>query len=68
MTTTFRKDFDKYREMDEDELLGNLSEADLKQLENVLEELDPEVRADKICLLDCESSCIPGFVLFYMGS
>ncbi|XP_077325585.1 tropomodulin-3-like [Lithobates pipiens] len=42
MTTAFRKDLDKYREMDDDELLGNLSEADLKQLENVLEELDPE--------------------------
>lgn len=39
MTTAFR---DKYRDMDEDELLGNLSEADLRQLENVLEELDPE--------------------------
>lgn len=42
MTTAFRKDLDKYRDMDDDELLGNLSEADLKQLENVLEELDPE--------------------------
>ncbi|CAH2273950.1 tropomodulin-3 [Pelobates cultripes] len=37
-----RKDLDKYRDIDEDELLGNLSEADLKQLENVLEELDPD--------------------------
>ncbi|KAM3926416.1 tropomodulin-3-like [Leptodactylus fuscus] len=40
MNTAFRKD--KYRDIDEDELLNNLSEADLKQLENVLEELDPE--------------------------
>ncbi|KAM9311066.1 tropomodulin-3-like [Gastrophryne carolinensis] len=40
MTTAFRKD--KYRDIDDDELFGNLSEADLKQLENVLEELDPE--------------------------
>ncbi|XP_075714113.1 tropomodulin-3-like [Rhinoderma darwinii] len=42
MTMAYRKDLDKYRNMDDDELLGNLSEADLKQLENVLEELDPE--------------------------
>ncbi|XP_068131551.1 tropomodulin-3-like [Hyperolius riggenbachi] len=42
MSTAFRKDLDRYRDMDEDELLGNLTEADLKQLENVLEELDPE--------------------------
>ncbi|XP_053318543.1 tropomodulin-3-like [Spea bombifrons] len=42
MTMPFRKDLDKYRDIDEDELLGNLSEADLKQLENVLEELDPD--------------------------
>ncbi|XP_073424525.1 tropomodulin-3-like [Dendrobates tinctorius] len=42
MTMAFRKDLDKYRDMDDDELLGNLSEADLKQLENVLEEMDPE--------------------------
>ncbi|OCT86942.1 tropomodulin 3 S homeolog isoform X1 [Xenopus laevis] len=33
---------DKYRDLDEDELLGNLSEADLKQLETVLEDLDPD--------------------------
>ncbi|XP_063782161.1 tropomodulin-3-like isoform X2 [Pseudophryne corroboree] len=42
MTMAFRKDLDKYRDMDDDELLQNLSEADLKQLENVFEELDPE--------------------------
>ncbi|XP_053573452.1 tropomodulin-3 isoform X2 [Bombina bombina] len=42
MALSYRKDLDKYRDMDEDELLGNLSEADLKQLENVLEELDPD--------------------------
>ncbi|KAG9489353.1 hypothetical protein GDO78_005378 [Eleutherodactylus coqui] len=43
MTMALRKEMDnKYRDMDDDELLGNLSEADLKQLENVLEELDPE--------------------------
>ncbi|KAM4747249.1 tropomodulin-3-like isoform 1-T2 [Rhinophrynus dorsalis] len=42
MTLPFRQDLDKYRDLDEDELLGNLTEADLKQLENVLEELDPD--------------------------
>ncbi|KAM4677975.1 tropomodulin-3-like [Discoglossus pictus] len=42
MALSYRKDLDKYRDLDEDELLGNLSEADLKQLENVLEELDPD--------------------------
>uniref|UniRef100_A0A8C5MZQ1 Tropomodulin n=1 Tax=Leptobrachium leishanense TaxID=445787 RepID=A0A8C5MZQ1_9ANUR len=42
MTMPYRKDIDKYRDIDEDELLGNLSEADLKQLENVLEDLDPD--------------------------
>ncbi|OCT89588.1 hypothetical protein XELAEV_18018206mg [Xenopus laevis] len=33
---------DKYRDLDEDELLRNLSEADLQQLETVLEDLDPD--------------------------
>ncbi|KAM8973229.1 tropomodulin-3-like [Pelodytes ibericus] len=42
MTMPYRKDLDKYRDLDDDELLGNLTEADLKQLENVLEELDPD--------------------------
>ncbi|XP_069480933.1 tropomodulin-3-like [Ambystoma mexicanum] len=42
MDLSFRKELDKYKDLDEDEILGNLSEAELKQLENVLEELDPE--------------------------
>ncbi|KAG8440482.1 hypothetical protein GDO86_006293 [Hymenochirus boettgeri] len=33
---------DKYRDVDEDDLLRNLSEAELKQLETVLEDLDPD--------------------------
>lgn len=33
---------EKYKDLDEDELLGNLSEVELKQLETVLDDLDPE--------------------------
>lgn len=43
MSLPFRKDFDKYKNINEDEILNKLSEDELKQLENVLEELDPEV-------------------------
>ncbi|XP_077328131.1 tropomodulin-2-like [Lithobates pipiens] len=42
MSLPFRKDFDKYKNINEDEILNKLSEDELKQLENVLEELDPE--------------------------
>ncbi|XP_013926485.1 PREDICTED: tropomodulin-3-like, partial [Thamnophis sirtalis] len=42
MALPFRKDLDKYRELDEDEILGKLSEEELKQLETVLDDLDPE--------------------------
>ncbi|KAM4038209.1 tropomodulin-2-like [Anomaloglossus baeobatrachus] len=42
MSLPFRKDFDKYKNINEDEILNKLSEEELKQLENVLEELDPE--------------------------
>ncbi|XP_008070777.1 tropomodulin-3 [Carlito syrichta] len=42
MALPFRKDFEKYKDLDEDELLGNLSETELKQLETVLDDLDPE--------------------------
>lgn len=43
MTLPFRKDLEKYKDLDEDELLENLSEMELKQLETVLDDLDPEV-------------------------
>lgn len=43
MTLPFRKDLDKYKDLDEDEILGKLSEEELKQLETVLDDLDPEV-------------------------
>ncbi|XP_051896563.1 tropomodulin-2 isoform X2 [Pristis pectinata] len=42
MALPFKKDLEKYKDIDEDELLGKLSEEELKQLENTLEELDPE--------------------------
>ncbi|XP_030045241.1 tropomodulin-3 [Microcaecilia unicolor] len=42
MALPFRKELEKYKDIDEDEILDKLSEAELKQLENVLEELDPE--------------------------
>lgn len=45
MALPFRKDLGEYKDLDEDELLGNLSEAELKQLETVLDDLDPEVGA-----------------------
>lgn len=43
MTLPFRKDLDKYKDLDEDEILGKLSEEELKQLETVLDDLDPDV-------------------------
>ncbi|KAG8505248.1 Tropomodulin-3 [Galemys pyrenaicus] len=42
MALPFRKDLEKYKDLDEDELLENLSEIELKQLETVLDDLDPE--------------------------
>lgn len=38
-----RKEMDKYRDVDEDELLKKLSEEELQRLEDELEELDPDV-------------------------
>lgn len=43
MELPFRKDLEKYKDLDEDEILGKLSEEELKQLESVLDDLDPEV-------------------------
>ncbi|XP_077446015.1 tropomodulin-2 [Stigmatopora argus] len=42
MALPFMKDLDKYKDLDEDELLNNLSADELKQLETALEEMDPE--------------------------
>ncbi|KFO72806.1 Tropomodulin-2, partial [Cuculus canorus] len=38
----FRKELEKYKNINEDEILSKLSEDELKQLENVLDDLDPE--------------------------
>lgn len=43
MALPFKKDLEKYKEINEDEILDKLSEEELKQLENALEEMDPEV-------------------------
>lgn len=43
----FHKAMDKYRDVDEDELLQKLSEEELRRLEDELEELDPDVSALK---------------------
>ena len=37
MALSFKKDLDKYKEIDEDEILNKLSEEELKQLETALE-------------------------------
>ncbi|KAM9817059.1 tropomodulin-2 [Neosynchiropus ocellatus] len=38
----FKKDLEKYKDLDEDEILNKLSAEELKQLETALEEIDPE--------------------------
>lgn len=43
-TMSYRKEMEKYRDVDEDELLQKLSEEELRRLEDELEELDPDVR------------------------
>ncbi|XP_076025695.1 tropomodulin-2 [Genypterus blacodes] len=42
MALPFKKDLEKYKEIDEDEILNKLSAEELKQLETALEEMDPE--------------------------
>lgn len=48
MMSVLRKEMDKYRDVDEDELLTKLSEEELKRLEDELEELDPDVSGDTV--------------------
>lgn len=43
MALSYKKDLDKYKDLDEDEILNKLSVEELKQLESALEEMDPEV-------------------------
>lgn len=42
MALSYKKDLDKYKDLDEDEILNKLSAEELKQLETALEEMDPE--------------------------
>ncbi|XP_071757601.1 tropomodulin-2 [Centroberyx gerrardi] len=42
MALSYKKDLDKYKEIDEDEILNKLSAEELQQLETALEEMDPE--------------------------
>ncbi|KAG5848984.1 hypothetical protein ANANG_G00105260 [Anguilla anguilla] len=42
MALPFQKELEKYKDIDEDVLLDNLSEEELKQLEIALEDMDPE--------------------------
>ncbi|KAM6943277.1 tropomodulin-2 isoform 1-T1 [Xenentodon cancila] len=42
MALSYKKDLDKYKDLDEDEILNKLSAEELKQLESALEEMDPE--------------------------
>ncbi|NXL67523.1 TMOD1 protein, partial [Chordeiles acutipennis] len=39
---SYRKELEKYRDLDEDKILGALTEEELTKLENELEELDPD--------------------------
>ena len=41
--SVMRKEMEKYRDIDEDDLLQKLTEEELQRLENELEELDPDV-------------------------
>ncbi|XP_020645716.2 tropomodulin-2 [Pogona vitticeps] len=42
MSVPFKKELEKYKNINEDEILSKLSEDELKQLESVLDDLDPE--------------------------
>ncbi|NXQ09494.1 TMOD1 protein, partial [Vidua macroura] len=39
---SYRKELEKYQDLDEDQILGSLTEEELRKLENELEELDPD--------------------------
>ncbi|KAJ8247854.1 hypothetical protein GJAV_G00251260 [Gymnothorax javanicus] len=42
MALPFKKEMEKYKDINEDEILDNLSAEELKQLESALEDMDPE--------------------------
>ncbi|KAK7825431.1 hypothetical protein U0070_012231 [Myodes glareolus] len=41
-TMSYRRELEKYRDLDEDEILGALTEEELRTLESELDELDPD--------------------------
>lgn len=43
--SSYQKELEKYRDIDEDEILRTLSPEELEQLDCELQEMDPEVRA-----------------------
>lgn len=51
-----QKQMEKYRDVDEDELLQKLSEEELQRLEDELEELDPDVSGS---IMSRPLSCAP---------
>lgn len=46
MTTSYRQELEKYRDIDEEQLLKELSAEELDQLDQELQEMDPEVRLE----------------------
>lgn len=58
MALSYKKDLDKYKDIDEDEILNKLSVDELKQLETALEEMDPEVRTTG--LEECHALSVEG--------
>lgn len=44
---SYRRELEKYRDLDEDEILEALTEEELRTLENELDELDPDVSIRK---------------------
>lgn len=42
---SYQKELEKYRDIDEDEIMRGMSEAELAQLDLELQEMDPEVRS-----------------------
>ncbi|ELK34209.1 Tropomodulin-1 [Myotis davidii] len=53
-TMSYRRELEKYRDLDEDAILGALTEDELRTLENELDELDPDVigRKGYLCPLE----------------
>lgn len=59
---SYRQGLEKYRDLDEDQILGALTEDEIKVLEDELLELDPDVSALKNSFF---KSSIWGFVVTF---